>query len=84
MNQDLKINQHDLDLQLHRPNTYKKHSKNLQKIHGKDKNSPLWNGTVARTITDWNNLDNSMFVKAAEAQEPAHYFKRALLRAAKP
>ena len=84
INQDLKINQYDLDLQLHRPNSYKKHSKNLQKIHGKDRNSPLWNGTVARTINDWNNLDNSLFVKAAEAQEPAHYFKRALLRAAKP
>ena len=40
-------------------------------------------GAVEKRI-DWNNLDNSLFVKAAEAQEPAHYFKRALLRAAKP
>ena len=86
---DLNIDQTHLDLHLHRPNTYKKHSENLRILNGKDKNSPLWNGTVARTIKDWNALDNNIFIAASshrdtnpESQkEPAQYFKEALLSA---
>ena len=78
---ELHIDQTHLDLHLHRPNTYKKHSENLRILNGKDKNSPLWNGTVARTISDWNNLDNNIFTAAATQKEPVLHFKRALLSA---
>ena len=78
---ELHIDQTHLDLHLHRPNTYKKHSENLRILKGKDTNSPLWNGTVARTISDWNNLDNNIFTAAATQKEPVLHFKRALLSA---
>ena len=70
LKQDVKghiaINQSELDLSLHRPNTYNKHKYNLKRLSGKDKHSPLWQGTVTRTIIEWNALKPDIF-KACEA-----------------
>ena len=52
-----------LDINIHRPNQRKTHSKNLKRVSGKDTHSPLWKGTVARTITQWNALPD-LTVKA--------------------
>ena len=45
-----------LDLHIHSTRSRKNHSKNLKKLSGKDRNSPLWKGTITRTIAEWNRL----------------------------
>ena len=33
-----------------------KHSRQIRQVHGKDKHSPLWKGTIAVTVPQWNKL----------------------------
>ena len=35
------------------------HPNKLVRINASDKHSPLWTGTVIRTIKDWNSLPNT-------------------------
>ena len=74
------IDTSDLDLEIHRPKTYKKHCYNLKRLSGKDKHSPLWHGTVTRTIADWNNLpaDSSLFTACEATVSPFTTFKEKL------
>ena len=74
------INSTDLDLEIYRPNSYRNHCYNLKRLSGKDKNSPLWHGTIIRTITDWNNLpaDSSLFSACEATVSPFTTFKEKL------
>ena len=74
------INSTDLDLEIHRPNSYRKHCYNLQRLSGKDKNSPLWHGTIIRTITNWNDLpeDSSLYSGCEATVFPFTTFKEKL------
>ena len=49
----------DIDLKFSTRPTRTSHSWKLQRITGKDKHSPLWKGTISRTIPEWNNLSTS-------------------------
>ena len=33
-----------------------KHSRQIRQVHGKDKCSPLWRGTIVSTVPQWNKL----------------------------
>ena len=81
LNGDINLPPEDVDLNIHRPSTYKKHRHNLLRISGKDNHSPLWQGTIARTIVEWNALDDTIFEASESAAEPALFFKAQLLRA---
>ena len=83
LNGDIVIPPEDVDLVIHRPSTlaYRKHRQNLRLIKGKDTCSPLWQGTIARTIVQWNALDDTPFEASESAAEPALYFKAQLMRA---
>ena len=74
----ISINRSDLDLLIHRPNTYKKHRYNLSRITGKDTHSPLWQGSVCRTVTEWNGLDDSTFELCESTAAPFTTFKAQL------
>ena len=34
----------------------KAHEWTIKRLYGKDQNSPLWKGTICRTIPEWNRL----------------------------
>ena len=74
----ISINRSDLDLLIHRPNTYKKHRYNLSRITGKDTHSPLWQGSVCRTVTEWNGLNDSTFELCESTAAPFTTFKAQL------
>ena len=74
----ISINRSELDLLIHRPNTYKKHRYNLSRITGKDTHSPLWQGSVCRTVTEWNGLENSTFELCESTAAPFTTFKAQL------
>ena len=82
LKQDIKghiaIDPNELDLSLHRPNTYNKHQYNLKRLSGKDKHSPLWQGTVARTIVEWNSLSPEVFKACEASAAPFTNFKAQL------
>ena len=50
----------------------------LARLSGKDKNSPLWQGTVIRTITEWNLLDKDLFSACEATASPFTTFKAKL------
>ena len=83
LNGDIVIPPEDVDLIIHRPSklAYRKHCQKLRLIKGKDTCSPLWQGTIARTIVQWNALDDSLFGASESAAEPALFFKAQLMRA---
>ena len=59
--------------------TRRSHQWSLQRASGKDKSSPLWKGTVLRTLPDWNGLPS----KTVEA-DSASAFKSQLGRPLRP
>ena len=79
-NGELKVNPEEVDLQIHRPSGRTRHRYNLKRLAGKDTHSPLWRGTVCRTITDWNALPDSLLEVSDLAADPLLSFKGQLAR----
>ena len=62
LNGHLEISPKTVNLDLAPPgrSLRKQHNYRLDRLTGSDRNSPLWNGTVARTIPEWNSLPASI------------------------
>ena len=61
INNDIDITPECVDIRLQTGRVTRKpqHKFRLERIRGKDKNSPLWKGTIARTIPVWNLLPHN-------------------------
>ena len=61
LNGELDISPDSIDLKPAASTTTRRsHKWKIERVVGKDRHSPLWKGTIARTIPEWNSLQGTI------------------------
>ena len=59
INRELKVPKESVDLSISTSRTRKHHTRTLERVSGRDSNSPFWKGTIIQTIPEGNRLSET-------------------------